>query len=213
MLCLTTQLCLMIQRGVRRCMQGPVTGAPSVPSSLRMSERLLLPCHLQATVRVHVAITAKTLLHRYNSRLVLKIARGYSKNRTVPYDDLVAAGFKGLDTALAKFDLSKGFALTTYAYNWICAAMQRVEERTCSLVAVPVNVQDLAKKLRSFRAQQLSMSSEEAMQVGCVWSSGSCYCQADADHTVQAGVLDVTVCNSLVVGLPLDATSQSGCRL
>jgi hypothetical protein len=177
-----------IHRGLCRRKQGLLTGASSVPSSLRMSELLLLPCHLQATVRLHVAITAKMLLHRYNSRLVLKIARGYAANKMVPYDDLVAAGFKGLDTALAKFDLSKGFALTTYAYNWICAAMQRVNEKTCSLVAVPINVQELARKLRSFRAQQLSMSNEEAMQVGCVWSSGSCYCQAN--HTVPVRLLN-----------------------
>lgn len=60
-----------------------------------------------------------------NLRLVKIYAFSYAKEGVVEFSDLFTEGFFGLNHALDKFDLSKGYRFSTYAVAWIRQAMWR----------------------------------------------------------------------------------------
>lgn len=64
----------------------------------------------------------KKILNAY-IRLAVAHARKYT-NYGLPLDDLIHEGILGIMHSLEKFDLSKGFRLSTYASWWIRAAIQ-----------------------------------------------------------------------------------------
>lgn len=74
---------------------------------------------------------ARDELVRYNLRLVLRIAVQYrsrfcqdtNTSGGMALEDLVAVGVQGLHKGLARFDTSRGFKLSTYAFFWIISAM------------------------------------------------------------------------------------------
>ena len=68
-------------------------------------------------------------------RLVAKIARGY-KAYGFPVMDLISEGNVGLMKAVKKYDVTKGFRLSTYAMWWIRAQIQEYILKSWSLVKI-----------------------------------------------------------------------------
>ena len=66
-------------------------------------------------------------------RLAVSFARKY-KNYGLPIDDLIHEGTLGIMHALEKFDISKGFRLSTYASWWIRASIQDYILKNWSIV-------------------------------------------------------------------------------
>ena len=66
-------------------------------------------------------------------RLAVAYARKYT-NYGLPIDDLIHEGILGIMHSLEKFDLSKGFRLSTYASWWIRAAIQNYILKNWSVV-------------------------------------------------------------------------------
>mgnify|MGYP001437392298 CR=1 FL=1 len=64
----------------------------------------------------------KVILNSY-LRLAVSFAKKY-KSYGLPLDDLIHEGVLGIMHALEKFDISKGFRLSTYASWWIRASIQ-----------------------------------------------------------------------------------------
>lgn len=83
-----------------------------------------------------------------NLRLVIYIAKKlYPYNGTLNYEQnleyLIQEGNSGLLYATTKFDPSKGFEFTTYAYNWIAAYIQRaIFTHMQGIVRKPVHIMD-----------------------------------------------------------------------
>lgn len=97
-------------------------------------------------------------------RLVVKIAMGY-KGYGLPVSDLISEGNIGLMQAVKRFDVSKGFRLTTYAMWWIRAAIQEYILHSWSLVKMGTttaqkklffNLRKLKNQLQSYDEEQLS---------------------------------------------------------
>ena len=84
-------------------------------------------------------VTARDKLVMHNLRLVHKLAWD-SPSRTLPRRDLVQDGIIGLIRAAEKFDFSRGYRFTTYAYPWINQHLQRATENKGNLITYPAHV-------------------------------------------------------------------------
>ena len=86
---------------------------------------------------------AKRKLVEANQGLVHKIVNKFPiKNASCTYDDLYQEGMLGLMYGINKFDITRGYRLSTYCYNWIQAYIRRYYQNHGRTVRVPVHMSD-----------------------------------------------------------------------
>jgi RNA polymerase sigma factor (sigma-70 family) len=84
-----------------------------------------------------------------NMGLVLKEARRYVTNGSIPMEDLIQEGSQGLVRAIQKFDPSSDNKFSTYATWWIKRDIGRMIRTKSSVVHVPEHIAEAARIVKA----------------------------------------------------------------
>ena len=82
-----------------------------------------------------------------NLRLVAHVAKKFV-NQGLPYMDLVQEGNIGLMKAVEKFEYSRGYKFSTYAFWWIKQAITRAIADKSRTIRIPVHLMEKVRKVQ-----------------------------------------------------------------